>query len=142
MKQLNKLQLTLYTLGGVMILIGAFLFPASHEFGGVITGSPKFAVSREFWGVIIYSVGAILFASMQMLARYEGTSIVIRRLRRQQIIGALLLLLSGAAMFANIYGITCLRHNEWLAVLAIAAVLELYTAFRIPQELRKEQRGG
>lgn len=79
---------------------------------------------------------------MQMLARYEGTSIVIRRLRRQQIIGALLLLLSGAAMFANIYGITYLRHNEWLAVLAIAAVLELYTAFRIPQELRKEQRGG
>lgn len=133
MKPLTKLQQVLYTLGGVMILIGAAAF--------VITGFPVGAgfdaSPHVWWPVIIYSVGAILFASMQLLARYEGISVVLRRLRRQQILGALLLVLSGAAMFANIHGITYLRHNEWLAILAIAAVLELYTAFRIPQELKK-----
>lgn len=157
MKPLNKLQLALYTLGGVMILIGALLFPvgavfetphsnASHCLGapfdaGASVGAGFIpARSQGFWGVVIYCVGAILFASMQLLARYEGTSIVLRRLRRQQVLGSLLLVLSGAAMFANIHGIPYLRHNEWLAILAIAAMLELYTAFRIPQELKKEKK--
>lgn len=130
MKPLNKLQLALYTLGGVMILIGALLFPASHGFRSVGFCPAPY----------IYSVGALLFASMQVLARYEGNNFVLRRLRRQQIIGALLLVLSGAAMFANLHGIIYFRHNEWLALLVIAAVLELYTAFRIPQELKKEQK--
>lgn len=155
MKPLTKLQQLLYILGGVMILIGAAAFVitgfpvgagfetphsnASHCLGTPFDASPLVSSPHAWWPVIIYSVGAILFASMQLLARYEGTSVVLRRLRRQQILGALLLVLSGAAMFANIHGITYLRHNEWLAILAIAAVLELYTAFRIPQELKKEQ---
>lgn len=29
------------------------------------------------------------------------------------------------------------RGNEWIACLTIAAILELYTAFRIPQEEEK-----
>lgn len=140
MKPLTKLQQLLYTLGGVMILIGAAAFVITgFPVGAGFNASPLVSSPHAWWPVIIYSVGAILFASMQLLARYEGTSVVLRRLRRQQILGALLLVLSGAAMFANIHGITYLRHNEWLAILAIAAVLELYTAFRIPQELKKEQ---
>jgi len=31
------------------------------------------------------------------------------------------------------------RGNEWIACLTIAAILELYTAFRIPQEEEKEK---
>ena len=31
------------------------------------------------------------------------------------------------------------HRNEWIACLSIAAVLELYTAFRIPQEEQKEK---
>ena len=81
-----------------------------------------------------------MFASMQMMESYEGSNFVIRRLRRQQIIGALLLMLSGVAMFGNVYRIEYVRHNEWLIVMLIAALLELYTAFRIPAELEKEKR--
>jgi hypothetical protein len=33
-----------------------------------------------------------------------------------------------------------MKRNEWIVCLSIAAVLELYTAFRIPQELEKEKR--
>lgn len=31
------------------------------------------------------------------------------------------------------------RGNEWIACLTIAAILELYTAFRIPQEEEKKK---
>ena len=81
-----------------------------------------------------------MFASMQMLARYEGDSIVIRRLRRQQLLGALLLVASGAMMFGHHYQMTYMRHNEWMIVMLIAAVFELYSAFRIPAEVEKEKR--
>ena len=46
--------------------------------------------------------------------------------------GALALILTGAFMFTT-------RGNEWIACLTIAAILELYTAFRIPQEEEKEK---
>ena len=45
---------------------------------------------------------------------------------------ALALILTGAFMFTT-------RGNEWIACLTIAAILELYTAFRIPQEEEKER---
>lgn len=83
-----------------------------------------------------------MFASMQMLASYEGDSIVIRRLRRQQVLGALLLIVSGAMMFGHHYHMTYMRHNEWMVVMLIAAVFELYAAFRIPYELAKEEKKG
>lgn len=132
MKPLNKFQQLLYCLGGILMLVGVVMNPFHH------TAFPPSAGPAPY----IYSVGALLFASMQVLSRYEGTNFVIRRLRRQQIIGAVLLVFSGAAMFANVYGVTCLRHNEWLVILAIAALLELYTAFRIPQELKKEDKNA
>ena len=46
--------------------------------------------------------------------------------------GALALILTGAFMFTT-------RGNEWIACLTVAAILELYTAFRIPQEEEKER---
>ena len=49
-----------------------------------------------------------------------------------RIFGALALILTGAFMFTT-------RGNEWIACLTIAAILELYTAFRIPQEEEKEK---
>ena len=122
MKQLNSIQTWIFRIGGILILLGAMLNPISS------TPAPY-----------VYSVGALMFASMQMAASYEGTNFVIRRLRRQQIIGALLLVLSGAAMFANNYHVEYLRHNEWMVIMLIAAILELYTSFRIPTELEKEK---
>lgn len=123
MKQLNKIQLFIYRLGGVLVIIGAMINPLESKLAPYI-----------------YSAGALMFASMQMLASYEGTSVVIRRLRRQQIFGALLLVLSGALMFGHQYHMTYMRHNEWLIALLIAAIFELYAAFRIPAELAKEEK--
>lgn len=122
MKKLNKIQTLLFRLGGIAMLVGAVLNPLESKVAPYI-----------------YCVGALMFASMQMMESYEGDSFVIRRLRRQQIIGSLLLMLSGVAMFGNAFRIEYMRHNEWLIVMLIAAILELYTAFRIPAELKKEE---
>ena len=81
----------------------------------------------------IYLVGAVLFAYVQVVVMgYEGKNMVIRRLRRQQILGAMLLILTGVVMLLW-------KRNEWVLCLTVAAVLELYTAFRIPQEESKEE---
>ena len=74
-----------------------------------------------------------MFAYTQVVSGYKGSSFVIRRLRRQQLMGALILVLTGVAMLVW-------HRNEWIVGLTIAAVLELYTAFRIPQEEAKEQK--
>lgn len=122
MRKLNKLQQILYYAGAILILVGAVLNPVTSDYAPYV-----------------YSLGALLFASMQIYAGYEGDNFVIRRLRRQQIIGALLLVLSGAAMFGKAYNIPYTKHNEWMVVMMVAALLELYTAFRLPVELKKEE---
>ncbi len=124
MRTLNNWQNAAYALGAVLLLIGAATY---------ITGwAPAF---------YLYAVGAVLFASMQMLAGYDGRNVVLLRLRRQQIIGALLLLVAGVAMSMQTFDYGFARRNEWVMCLTIACVLELYTAFRIPSEWEKEQRG-
>ena len=111
MKQIQKY---IYIVGGILLVIGAALY-----------------VTRWVVAPYIYVVGSFMFGAMQMADRYEGSNFVIRRLRRQQVLGALMLMLTGIAMFV------C-KYNEWIVSLLIACLLELYKAFRLPQELEKE----
>ncbi len=79
----------------------------------------------------IYTVGAAMVALAQINSPSHSKSATVKRLRRQQIFGAILLVLTGAFMlFTN--------GNEWIVSLSIAAVLELYTSIRIPQEEAKD----
>ena len=103
-------------IGAVLLLAGAML-----------------QITRWEMAPILYIIGAILFAYVQVMSRYEGKNLIVRRLRRQQIIGAVLLVFAGVLMFVT-------RHNEWVLCLSAAAVIQLYTAFRIPSELEKENR--
>jgi drug/metabolite transporter (DMT)-like permease len=102
-------------LSAVIVLIGAALQITRWEF------SPY-----------IYILGAILFAYTQAMDGYEGKNLIIRRLRRQQILGAALLVFTGVLMIVT-------HNNEWILCLTIAAILELYTAFRIPNEMEKDK---
>ena len=74
-----------------------------------------------------------LFAAMQITDTYKGSSFVVKRLRRQQIIGAVLLVAAGILMLV-------LHRNEWMVCLLVAAIFELYTAFRIPKELERDNQ--
>lgn len=102
--------------GAVLLLVGAML-----------------QITRWEVSPYIYTIGALMFAYVQVMSRYEGNNLIVRRLRRQQILGAMLLVIAGVLMFFT-------RHNEWILCLTVAAVLQLYTAYRIPAELEKENK--
>ena len=108
-----KLVKILYFLGALLLLLGA--------------------VARMFlpeYYAYIYILGASLFAVMQFLLRPRGRSVILRRLVTQQQLAGLLFVGAGVLMFTH-------NHNEWMMVLTCGALLELYTAYRIPQEFNK-----
>ena len=112
---MSKTYQIIQVVGAVLLLVGAML-----------------QITRWELSPIIYTIGAVMFAYVQVMSRYEGKNLIVRRLRRQQILGAVLLVFAGVLMFVT-------KHNEWVLCLTIAAILELYTAFRIPSELEKEK---
>ena len=99
---------------------------------GLLLVGAMLQITRWELAPVLYTIGAVLFAYVQVMSRYEGKNLIIRRLRRQQILAAVLLVFAGVLMFVT-------RHNEWVLCLTVAAILELYTAFRIPSELEKEK---
>ena len=113
---MSKVQQLIQMVGAVLLLAGAMLQITRWEF------SPY-----------IYIIGAVMFAYIQVMSRYDGKNLIVRRLRRQQILSAVLLVFAGVLMFVT-------RHNEWVLCLTVAAILQLYTAFRIPAELDKEKK--
>ena len=104
---MSKYYSAIATVGAVALLLGAAL-----------------QITQLAWAPYLYLIGAIMFAYVQVMSGYEGKNIIIRRLRRQQIIGVMMILW---------------KRNEWVVCLTIAAVLEMYTVFRIPQEEEKEK---
>ena len=129
MKTLNKWQNAIFLAGAVLMVVGA---------GTSVIG----------WGgaPYVFAAGTLGFASMQMLQRYEGSNIVIRRLRRIMLMSDVMFLLSAVLMFASQGNVFHLDHitylqyvyNKWVVTLLIAAVLQLYTTHRIDHELQKE----
>ena len=100
---------------------------------GLLLVGAMLQITRWELAPVLYTIGAVLFAYVQVMSRYEGKNLIVRRLRRQQILAVVLLVFAGVLMFVT-------RHNEWVLCLTIAAILELYTAFRIPSELEKENK--
>ena len=112
---MSKIYQIVQGVGAMLLLMGAML-----------------QITRWELSPILYTIGAVMFAYVQVMTRYEGKNLIVRRLRRQQILGAVLLVFAGVLMFVT-------KHNEWVLCLTVAAILELYTAFRIPSELEKEK---
>jgi hypothetical protein len=121
----------IFLVGGLLMVIGAGL------------SLFRFAVAPY-----IYALGAIGFASMQMLQRYDGQNFVIRRLRRIMVLSDVLFLVAAVLMFASqgnplgLDQITYVQYvyQKWVVILLIAAVLQLYTTHRIDNELEKESK--
>ncbi|MBO4721278.1 MAG: hypothetical protein J5658_15605 [Prevotella sp.] len=129
MRQLNKVQSIIYLVGGLLMVIGA--------------GTTLLAWRPAPY---VFAVGAICFASMQMLQRYEGQNFTIRRLRRIMLLSDVLFLLAALLMLANqgnFLGLSYITYmeyvyNKWVVVLLVAAILQLYATHRIGHELEKE----
>lgn len=105
-----------FVVGAVMVLLGALVYVTGWELAPYI-----------------YTVGAALVALAQINSPSVSHRVAVKRLRRQQMFGALALVLTGAFMLFT-------HGNEWIVSLTIAAILELYTAIRIPQEEAKDSQ--
>lgn len=92
------------------------------------------------YSAIVFVLGALLFSGMQMLAKYEGRDITVRHLRRQQIAGAVFLIITACLLLGKTFRIGPLRGDEWKLALAVAAVFEVYTAFRLPSALKRAEK--
>lgn len=108
-------------LGGILLIAGVALYMLT----------PRVAF-------YLYVVGVLGFGCMQMLQSYDGPNFIIRRLRRQQLLGVLALFAGGCCMCMQTFRFGFAIRNEWVVFVAIGAMLELWTAFRIPHELAKE----
>lgn len=116
------LRTTLFRTGGLLLVAGAVM--------------PLFEFSFASY---VFSLGALLFAPIQISDRYEGSNLIIRRLRRQQVMGALMLLVTAALMLMRLWDIPPFRGEEWKIALMIATLIEGYTIFRIDKETNKEK---
>lgn len=81
----------------------------------------------------IYASGAVLFAITQFILRPKHTHYTVKRLVIQQQIGALFLIGAGVLMFTH-------NNNEWVPVMFCGALIELYTAYRLPSEVEKHRK--
>ena len=131
MKQLTTTQNAIFLLGALLMVVGS--------------GA---TVLMQQWAPAVFCIGAVAYVSMQLLQRYEGRNIVIRRLRRMLFVSDLLFLIAGLLMLANQAGTLGLDflfylkyvHNNWVVALLIAALLQLYATHRISHELEKEAK--
>ena len=104
----------------------------------------------QSWAPYVFAPGALLFAAMQMRQRYEGKDFTVRRLRRMMLLSDGLFLVAALLMFANqgnFLGLDYLSyikyvHNNWIVVLLVAAVLQLYSSHRIANELENTQKNA
>lgn len=140
MKQLNKIQTSIFILGGVLMVIGAGCF----AFGYMIF--PQLTLYTSW----LFLLGTIAFSVMQSMQFYEGSSQVVHRLKRIQAVADIFFVLSGISMVDTVYAfarnwfsnyetyITYL-YNKWVVFLLVAALIELYTTHRISHELKKEE---
>ena len=135
MRQLTTLQNYIMLLGAVLMVAGAgccaFLF-----------------MPRVF--CFFYAAGAVLFTAMQLLQRYEGRDVTLRRLRRILILADVFFLLAAVSLIdTQYYFLSTLMsrvdyiayvYNKWVMLLLCAAILEMYATHRISSELSKEEK--
>lgn len=137
-KNNNRLIESFTAVGGLLLLFGAAVYITGWTY------APYF-----------YLVGSLMFAAGQFADRYMGDDRIVKRLRFQQVLGALFLVLTAFLMFSDdlharlledaslggslhsfLVGIT--RRNNWIVTLSIGAVFELYSSFRLDRILKEQ----
>lgn len=122
MDKLSKLGIILYDASAVLMVVCLLLVQSSWN----------------RYVPYVYGIASLVFFVMQYRSRYRGGNIVVRRLQRQQLLGGVCLVIASAAIWMGVNSVWPLRHNEWIVVVTIGAWMELYTAFRLPKEIEKE----
>ena len=134
MKELSKNQQIIMAVGATLMVVGV---------GCYVFNFMPYVFS------VVFTVGAIAFAVMQILqASYvDSDNVTLRRLKKIMIVGDVCFILAGLLMLENSYMVLYrflswdiwLKYfwNNWVVLLLVAAILELYTSHRISYELKK-----
>ena len=122
-RELTFFEIFLFRIGAVLMLIGVAL----HIFSADVS-------------LYVFGIGAMFFCLMQFRAVYEGNDLVVIRLRRQQLFACLMFVGTAMCRSMQVYQYGLARRNEWVVALAIGCVLELYTAWRLPDALLKAKK--
>ena len=131
MRQLSSLETALMLVGGLLMVVGS---------GAIML--------LQSWAAYVFVPGALLFSAIQMRQTYNGTLFSVRRLRRILLVSDVLFLVAALLMLANqsnflgLDHLTYIKyvHNNWIVVLLVAAILQLYASHRIANELEKEAK--
>lgn len=121
MKELNSWENLLFRAGAVLMLAGA----AAHLFAPMVS-------------LYLFAIGAGAYACMRLRTEYMGRSTTIIRLRRQQLLASACFVFTAVLMSMQDMHYGFAARNEWVVSLIVGCVLELYTSWRIPQELEKQ----
>ncbi len=122
MKRLTVFENLCFRMGALLMLLGAAIF-----------------LLYPFASMCIYGMGTLMFTLMQLRAEYEGRDFTVRRLRRQQLLGCCCFVIALVLMSMQLHQWGPCRRNEWIVALTIGCVFELYTAFRLPKALDKDE---
>ena len=118
-------------IGEVLVLIGAAFWITGWEFINYV-----------------FALGTLLFTVGRLFEKHPESTITLRRLYIQRTIGVVVLILAALLMFFydRINGFEISDYevhataSAWLLPFFIFVVIELYTAFRIPSELKKQDK--
>ena len=110
------------------------LVPALFAVGAImaLTGAAVYITGWNY-APYIYTIGAGFIALAQVNTPVKGKSKILKRLRIQQIFGALALILTGAFMFTT-------RGNEWIASLPYLNFTPLSAFHRKKQKKRNKKK--
>ena len=102
-------------LGEILVIIGAAIWITGWKGAG-----------------IVFAIGAVVFAACRIIEHhcngYDDKPLTLRRLYRQRMIGAVMVVISAVMML--FYD---LSPTGWLVPFIVFTVTEIYTAFRIPK---------
>jgi hypothetical protein len=138
MERQGKVRDIVFLSGGILMVIGAGCF----AFGFIHPSLLKIMC----W---IYLGGSLMFAISQIMQGYEDCGLTVRRLKKLQCFSDICFILAGFSMvdtayrflepfFSNYEIYIQFVYNKWVAILLIAALIELYTTHRISHELAKK----
>jgi hypothetical protein len=110
--------------GEVLVIIGAMIW-----------------VTRTPIANYVFAAGATVFAIGRLNEKKEEGSIVLARLYGQRTFGIVALLFAAVVMnlHEGFYLGMYLRPTAWLIPFVVFVVAEVYTAFRIPAQIKKEK---
>lgn len=95
-------------------------------------------ITKWEWTAYLYAIGAFLFCVGRICEKRDiNNNVALKRLYSQRLIGLAMLLLSATMM--------CFYKSSrtaWILPFVIFVVFELYTAFRIPAEEKKEKQSN